>query len=478
MFKLSTAEKLSKFIILSVLIVFGLIPSAGVSAYDVSGSIYYVSPLGSDANPGTMARPWKTLNYAAGRLSAGDTLYIRGGIYRETVDFSNSGTNSARISISAFPGEQPVIDGNQNTIPSWDYYPLVKISGSYVTFSGLEVRYSRGMGLALVGAQVWAERINSHHNRENGIVIIGLGNIVSGSRVWSNCMSNFDGVSDGWSAGISEVGLQSTGYQVDAVIRDNVVFGNWGEGISTFESIGTIIEGNTVFDNWSANVYVSNAVNVLVLRNFVYTTGAMTTAGGGNQVGIMMGDEEEAPAPASKNVKIINNIVYQADHNLWWWKCDDMQSGMINVVIANNTLVNSKAGAGITIAAGAHQNVAVKNNIVQQDGSLPVAAVIANSELVFSNNLWSKTPPSVVAGSGDVIGNPGFLKLVSPFSPFWYSIPITSPAVNRAVWIDGAAQDYFKDYRDASPDIGADESLVTTLPHQIYLPWVYNHATP
>ncbi len=365
-----------------------------------------------------------------------------------------------------------MIDGNQNTIPNWEYYPLVKISGSYISISGLEVRYSRGMGVALTGEQVWAERINTHHHRENGIIITGAGGIVSGSRIWANCTANFNGgSSQGWSAGIS-----AARNPVGAILRDNVVFGNWGEGISTFESVGTIIEGNTVYDNWSANVYVSNATNVLVQRNFVYTTGAMTTAGGGTQVGIMMGDEKSTPA--SMHVKIINNIVYQADHNLWWWKCDNMQSGMIDVVIANNTFVNSKAGAGITIAEGAHQNVIIKNNIVQQDGSLPVAAVIANSELDFSNNLWSKVPPTVVADSSDVIGNPSFIKTISPYNPLWYSIALTSPAIDRAVWIEGVSQDYFRDYRDASPDIGADESLMTTAPHRIYLSWVFNHATP
>lgn len=476
MFKLNAARKLFRFLILIGFIVSGVISPVVVSAHDVSGAIYYVSTAGSDANPGTRERPWKTLQYAAYRLSAGDTLYVRGGIYQEWVDFSNSGTSAARITITGFPGETPIIDGLQNTIPNWEYYPLVKISGNHVSLSGLEVRYSRGMGLALVGEQVWAERINSHHHRENGVVIIGLGGVVSGSRVWSNCMSNFGGGSDGWSAGISAVGLQSTGYQVDAIIRDNVVFGNWGEGISTFDSIGTVIEGNTVYDNWSANVYVSNATNVLVQRNFVYTTGAMTTVGGGTQVGIMLGDEKSTPV--SMHIKIINNIVYRTDHNLWWWKCDNMPSGMVDVVIANNTLVNSLVGAGITIAEGAHQNVIIKNNIVQQEDASPVAAVIANSELDFSNNLWSKTPPSIVADSSDVIGNPLFLKTISPYNPLWYSIALASPAIDRAVWIEGVSQDYFRDYRDSLPDIGADESLVTTMPRKMFLPWVFNHIAP
>lgn len=45
-------------------------------------SVFYVSPEGDDANPGTLARPWKTLKYATERLKAGETLLLADGEYR------------------------------------------------------------------------------------------------------------------------------------------------------------------------------------------------------------------------------------------------------------------------------------------------------------------------------------------------------------------------------------------------------------
>ena len=47
----------------------------------VAGNVYYVSPSGSDSNSGTIDAPLATLNAAQTRLSAGDTVYFRGGTY-------------------------------------------------------------------------------------------------------------------------------------------------------------------------------------------------------------------------------------------------------------------------------------------------------------------------------------------------------------------------------------------------------------
>ena len=43
---------------------------------------YYVSTDGSDANPGTIDRPFQTIQKAAALMVAGDTTYVRAGTYR------------------------------------------------------------------------------------------------------------------------------------------------------------------------------------------------------------------------------------------------------------------------------------------------------------------------------------------------------------------------------------------------------------
>ncbi|WP_437793707.1 right-handed parallel beta-helix repeat-containing protein [Sorangium sp. So ce693] len=83
---------------------------------------YYVSPSGSDDNPGTASAPFKTVAKARDvvrTVNAGMTgdiyVYLRAGTYSLTdaIAFapSDSGTNGHRIYYQAYPGETPVLNG-------------------------------------------------------------------------------------------------------------------------------------------------------------------------------------------------------------------------------------------------------------------------------------------------------------------------------------------------------------------------------
>src|SRR5262245_17026631 len=77
-----------------------------------TGSGIFVDPQrGDDANDGTKERPWRTIRAALPRLNPGDTLYLRGGQYFETVYCAVAGTAEKPITIRSYPGELAVIDG-------------------------------------------------------------------------------------------------------------------------------------------------------------------------------------------------------------------------------------------------------------------------------------------------------------------------------------------------------------------------------
>lgn len=445
-----SSRSINFILVMSILMSFLAIPGAVSNA--LSG-VFYVSPAGSDANPGTLALPWRSVGASVQKLSAGSTLYVRGGTYHETVYVSASGTSSTPILISGYPGETASIDG-QGNIPSGYWDVLFNVNGSYVTVSNLEVKNSYGMGLVFTGSNNRATQIHAHHNMENGILIKGNYNIVENSEVNLNCLSNQNGT---MSRGSWASGLTAARRPTNAIMRNNKVHDNWGEGLSTYEATGTLMEGNVVYDNYSTNIYISDATNVKVQRNLVYGTAA-PIVNSGSRVGIMMGDEKYNPP--SSNISVINNMVVGTYRNFYWWQ-GTQGGGMSNVLIAGNTFVNSRGTTDVQISRGTHTNVRYINNIAQQDDGLSVALVPSISGLTFSNNLWSKTPPSIVTGSGDVIANPLLAKTgsITPglLTADYFKFQSTSPAINRAKALVEVTVDYFNSSRGTTPDIGGYE---------------------
>ena len=86
----------------------------------VHGANYYVSPSGFDGASGALNQPFQTIQKAASVMVAGDTAYIRGGVYRETVTPANSGAESAPVTFMPYNGE-PVTVSGADVIPanSW-----------------------------------------------------------------------------------------------------------------------------------------------------------------------------------------------------------------------------------------------------------------------------------------------------------------------------------------------------------------------
>lgn len=74
--------------------------------------IYYVDGQnGSDDFLGTQDQPWKTIKKAVSTALAGDLIYVRGGFYSGIKNgwiFQNSGSKTAPITLTNFPGEQVI----------------------------------------------------------------------------------------------------------------------------------------------------------------------------------------------------------------------------------------------------------------------------------------------------------------------------------------------------------------------------------
>ena len=73
-------------------------------------AVSYVSPAGDDRDPGTSPeKPLKTVNRALAKAGSGDTVLLRGGIYREQVVRAWDRKNPKPVTVKAFPDETPII---------------------------------------------------------------------------------------------------------------------------------------------------------------------------------------------------------------------------------------------------------------------------------------------------------------------------------------------------------------------------------
>ena len=90
----------------------------------VGADTFYVSPQGNDSHSGRgpeAAHARKTIQAAVNQLRPGDTLLVRGGIYRETVVFPRSGTAEEPITVKPYQTEKVVVSGC-DPISGWTKY--------------------------------------------------------------------------------------------------------------------------------------------------------------------------------------------------------------------------------------------------------------------------------------------------------------------------------------------------------------------
>ncbi len=150
----------------------------------------YVATDGDDGNAGTLAAPFASLERAQRAASPGDTVWIRGGVYKfsggrdagaAAVTFDKSGAPEQRIHYWAYQDERPIFD-------FYDYQPRQRIRGFRVTadwlhFKGLELRgvqqtisrANESWGIRVEGRRGADhnifEQLDLHHNEGPGLFI-------------------------------------------------------------------------------------------------------------------------------------------------------------------------------------------------------------------------------------------------------------------------------------------------------------------
>ena len=86
----------------------------------VSAADLYVATSGSDQNPGTIDRPLATIQRAVDMVTPGETVYIRGGLYRQSIDLGGkAGAPDRPLTITNYRDEKVTFDGTTKIDSEW-----------------------------------------------------------------------------------------------------------------------------------------------------------------------------------------------------------------------------------------------------------------------------------------------------------------------------------------------------------------------
>jgi len=193
----------------------------------------YVSPIGDDNDLGTIDQPWCTIGKAAGLLKAGDIVYIREGIYYETITIANSGTDGNRITLSAYEDENVVMDG------SYGNAPVIYIKKNNIDINDIKIRNSKQHGISI--------------EYSDNILIQG-------------CT-----IDDSEYSAIRS--LESTNIEImDNTISNSSIANDWGSGIRSIYDDYVSISSNSVTDTAAYGIRIENSDNVIIEYNYTYDT--------------------------------------------------------------------------------------------------------------------------------------------------------------------------------------------------------------
>jgi hypothetical protein len=118
---------------------------SGGSPCDVTApEARFVAPSGDDGAAGTELAPFATLQHALDVAIPGTTIFVRTGVYAELVSFPSSGEPGAPITLRAYCGEAPVLDGSGLGGDQSEPALVSIVDQSHVVVLGLELRGLQG----------------------------------------------------------------------------------------------------------------------------------------------------------------------------------------------------------------------------------------------------------------------------------------------------------------------------------------------
>lgn len=259
----SSIFRTSRFVANATLSLFGILAVWRWTAVIIAVSLmptvcraatYYVSPSGNDSNPGTIDRPWQTLQKAADTVVAGDTVLVQAGTYAG-FNTKRDGSSNAPIRFEGvgYPKITTLVNGYNayNQFVGFSLYTLWLRNGS----SGCQVISNRfwntgenGMAIGQGGSALTPSNVvvafNSFSNVYYGLFATGRGHVIA---------SNFFyGQTEGDAMQLNASSCRVVGNVVTNWTRPTGSSAHV-DIIQAFSSNGEVATNNLIEANWFVN---------------------------------------------------------------------------------------------------------------------------------------------------------------------------------------------------------------------------------
>jgi len=147
----------------------GMPNTGGAAATD-----FWIAPDGVDANPGTEAMPFKTLQAGLSKAKPGVTLWLKAGTYPSAITLNiNSrynGTQAMPIALKAAPGARPVLDFSTQA-RGQDSLRGINLEADFWRIQGIELTKASDNCIAISGSNNTIEDVITHECGDTGIQI-------------------------------------------------------------------------------------------------------------------------------------------------------------------------------------------------------------------------------------------------------------------------------------------------------------------
>lgn len=381
------------------------LPHALTFSLSADAAEFYVALHGSDDDPGSEEKPWRTIAHAVNTMAEGDTTYVKEGSYADHVRFSRPGTAPAPIKLLNYPGHSAVIDCQDVGTRS----VLIQHAGGkhlamgHITIEGLEITNCHD-GIKFYNLHDSTIRGNRiHHNNNQAIVGSGTRNLIDRNAIHSNGNQAQCDMDPSWCT--QEHGIYANGTAF--TVTNNIIYDNLGNGIQ--------LNGSVSYDSakYAGPEYAASHNWIIANNTFAYQRyGAGIVVWSAN----------------CDNARIENNLFYENGVN-----GSTGHTQGIHFLNAMNSL-------GVTI----------KNNHFYASGSGRQVALTATGQpdnLVTSESVINVSPPAFVNGPASLPASPNF------------ALTEQSPAVDAGLALPEVKTDYLGAPRPygASHDIGAYE---------------------